>query len=356
MNNRERIRAMCKGHPIDRQPFMFYFGPWQETIERWMGEGLAGDWREVFCMDAGIETLNINLGYSPAFEPLLIEEREKTRVIRDERGVTQIIRTDGASIPHFIDYPVKSESDWRALKSRLDPDDSKRFPADFFARANALNNGDKAVQIGSYPYGLFGTLRDMMGVEELLINFIDQPDLIAEMMDYLTDLWLIIYEKALKHVKVDIIHIWEDMSGKTGSLISPNMVRKFMCPNYRRISEFAKEHDIAVVAVDTDGNCEDLIPPFMEAGINLIMPFEVQAGSDVNKYRERYPDLTIMGGFDKRALWTSEDAIDAEFARLKPMFDKAVRYICMPDHLIPPEVPLNLFRYFMGRLRAEIGA
>jgi len=42
--------------------------------------------------------------------------------------------------------------------------------------------------MGVFPYGLFGTLRDMMGVEELLVSFYQQPDLIHEMMDYLTDI------------------------------------------------------------------------------------------------------------------------------------------------------------------------
>ncbi|HIT00790.1 MAG TPA: hypothetical protein IAA59_11230 [Candidatus Faecaligallichristensenella faecipullorum] len=62
-----------------------------------------------------------------------------------------------------------------------------------------------------------------------------------------------------------------------------------------------------------------------------------------------------MGGFNKQALWKDEAAIDAEFERLAPMFRPGVRYICTPDHLIPPEVPYPLFRYFMERLAREIG-
>ena len=83
------------------------------------------------------------------------------------------------------------------------------------------NEGEKIVQLGLYPYGLFGTLRDMMGVEELLVSFYEQPELIHDMMNYLTDFWLTMYEKVCKDVKVDAIHMWEDMSGKNGSLISP---------------------------------------------------------------------------------------------------------------------------------------
>lgn len=355
MNNRERIRALVQGKPVDRQPFTFYFGPWPEAIERWKREGLEGDWQEVFGMDAGIETVQVNLGYLPAFEYKVLEERADTRVIVDRQGVTQLVRKQGASIPHYLDYPVKSAQDWTRLKARLDPDSPGRFPENWPELVKFYNQTDRAVQLGCYPYGLFGTLRDMMGVEALLINFIEESGLIHRMMDYLTDFWLAIFEKVVRQVKVDIIHIWEDMSGKTGSMISPRMVREFMLPNYKKITDFARAHDIAVVSVDTDGDCGELIPLFKEAGINMMMPFEVQAGCDVNDYQRRYPELTIMGGFNKQALWKDEAAIDAEFERLAPMFRPGVRYICTPDHLIPPEVPYPLFCYFMERLARKIG-
>jgi uroporphyrinogen decarboxylase len=129
------------------------------------------------------------------------------------------------------------------------------------------------------------------------------------------------------------------------------MVREFMLPNYRRIRQFADSHNIAIVSVDTDGDCSELVPLFMEAGINMMLPFEVQAGCDVREYAQKYPELCIMGGFNKQALWTSAEAIDQEFNRLSPMFAPGVRWIPAPDHLIPPEVPYELFKHFMIRLK-----
>ena len=54
--------------------------------------------------------------------------------------------------------------------------------------------------------------------------------------------------------------------------------------------------------VDTDGNCEILIPLFLEAGVTGLFPFEVRAGMDIEKIREKYPNLIILGGIDKIAL------------------------------------------------------
>jgi len=193
----------------------------------------------------------------------------------------------------------------------------------------------------------------MMGCEELLITFYDDPDLIHDMMDYLTDFWLTIYEKVCKDVEVHSIHMWEDMSGKTGSLISPQMVREFMAPNYKKMSDFAKKHNIPIFALDTDGNCEQLLPVFIESGINMVLPFEVAAGSDIVDYRKKFPTLCICGGIDKMEIAKGPAAIDRELDRIDSMF-KGSGYWPSVDHLIHPEISWEDFKYFVKEMKKRI--
>ena len=131
MNNRERIinTVLCKD--IDRPPFTFYFGPWDETLERWKSEGLDENknWDDDMGFDAGIVHVNINLGYYPAFEYEEIEDKGDTRIIRDKFGILQEVNKHGACIPKYIDYPVKEPEDWKKLiKEKLNPDSAGRFP------------------------------------------------------------------------------------------------------------------------------------------------------------------------------------------------------------------------------------
>lgn len=357
VTNRERIIATAQGKATDRKPLFFYFGPWGETIDRWRSEGKTIEdgpygFARAFGLDEGIRTAPVTLGYMPKFDYVELEDRGDRLLIRDWLGIVQLIRKDGASIPHYIDYPVKSPEDWEKLKKeRLQPDAPGRLDAEFDQWARSAQESGAAIQVGSWPYGLFGTLRDMLGVETLLMWFYDEPDTVSDMMSTLTDLWISVYEQVAQRVQIDILHIWEDMSGKTGSMISPKMVREFMCPNYRRIRDFADAHNIPIVGVDTDGDCSELIPLFMDAGINMLMPFEVQAGMDICKVAREFPELSIVGGFDKRTLWTGHEAIDREIERIMPMFDKGVRYFVAPDHLIPPEVSLDNFEYFLEKVR-----
>jgi uroporphyrinogen decarboxylase len=145
------------------------------------------------------------------------------------------------------------------------------------------------------------------------------------------------------------------MSGKAGPLISPRMIREFIMPNYKKIKAFADAHGIPAIALDTDGDCTALVPLFMECGINLIMPFEVAAGSDILEYRQLYPGLGIMGGIDKIEIAKGREAIDRELIRILPMLSQN-GYFAMLDHLIHPEISWEDFKYYTARLKDMIGA
>jgi uroporphyrinogen decarboxylase len=206
------------------------------------------------------------------------------------------------------------------------------------------------VQVGTFPYGVFGTPRDLLGVERLMVWFHDEPEAIHDMMDHLTGLWLAQWEQVAQQVQIDHIHIWEDMSGKTGPLISPRMIERFMMPCYDRIAAFASAHGVRVVSVDTDGDCSLLTPIFVAHGITMMFPFEVAAGSDILTFRKRHPQLGLWGGLDKRALAQDRAAIDHQ-VEIAARAAEGGRYVPMWDHLIPPDVPWANMVYGAEQIR-----
>jgi hypothetical protein len=357
LGNRERIIRTALMQKVDRLPLAFYFGLWPETYERWKAEGCPAetpqDWAVELDLDAGFVHVDVNLGYCPAFEHAVLEENESVRIVRNALGIVEAQAKDHSTIPKHISNPVKNLDDWQRIKSeRLDPDSSARFPANWQTLASGYNSDDRVVQIGWYPYGLFGTLRDMIGVENLLLLFYDDPDLIHTMMEDLTSFWLSIYEKVCQQVRIDLIHIWEDMSGKNGPLISPAMMREFMLPQYKHIKAFADAHKIPVFAVDTDGDVERMIPVLVEGGVNMLLPFEVIEGcKSIVDYRREYPSLCIMGGISKLEIAKGREAIDGELERLREVFDIGTGFIPALDHLVPPEVSYADFKYFVRQLR-----
>lgn len=337
----ERVVRCLTGGDIDRVPYGVGLGwsPWGETLELWRKEtgDVALDLAVYFGFDRSFALPEAHYGIYPAFEALVIEETEDYVIHRDAYGVTKRDRRDGGSMPEFLDYPVKTDADWERLKSeRLDAKLAGRIAEDWDHFRARLHTTGEAVQVGTFPYGVFGTPRDLLGVEELLVSFYTRPALIHDMMNHLTDLWISVWERVARQVQIDHIHIWEDMSGKSGSLISPRMVREFMMPCYDRIHDFAQAHGVRMISVDTDGDCRQLIPPMMEHGVNMLFPFEVQAGNDVRAFRRQYPTLGIMGGLDKRALAANIADVDREVAKAAEMV-QAGGYVPGFDHLIPPD-------------------
>ena len=352
MKSRERILDTLLGRKTDRAPYTSGMGMWGETWERWKEECGSPDinLHEYFGFDEGINYISdnngIRLGINPWFETEVLEERERSVIYRDRYGIVSEQMKGRSTIPNYLDYPVKDWESWKKLKEeRLNIENTQRLPENIKELAEYLNNSGAFISLGSYPYGLFGTCRDFMGVEALLIAFIEEPELVADMMNHLTDLWLSVYAKAVKYIKFDMIHIWEDMSGKQGSLISPKMIKEFMLPNYRRIKKFCENNNIEILSVDTDGNVGELVPVFMSAGVNFIYPFEVAAGSDILEFRRQYPELGIMGGIDKREIAKTKKEIDKQIEIIDEMLNYG-RYIPSIDHLVHPEVSWENFCYF----------
>ena len=99
--------------------------------------------------------------------------------------------------------------------------------------------------------------------------------------------------------------------------------------------------------LDSDGNCEQLIPHWLGSGINCIFPNEVAAGNDVVALRQKFGrDLCMIGGIDKRALARDKKSIDDELKKRLPLVEDGGYLPCV-DHSVPPDVPFENYKYYI---------
>jgi uroporphyrinogen decarboxylase len=125
-------------------------------------------------------------------------------------------------------------------------------------------------------------------------------------------------------------------------------------PYYKKLTEFLKSRGIKNVWVDTDGDCRKLIPLFLECGVTGLSPMEVQSGMDIVEVGKQFPDLQIFGGIDKRAPARGKLEIDSELSSKLPFMLERGGYIPYLDHLIPPDVPWEGFKYYRKKLNRYI--
>jgi uroporphyrinogen decarboxylase len=291
----------------------------------------------------------------PRFEQKVLKQDAKTITMINQGGQTvKVFKDNPQKMPMYLDHPVKDRETWKEYKKRLDPNTPERWPADWERYVEQVNSGDLPVvlEVGS----LFGFLREWMGLERLLYTFYDDPVLIEDMMDTMVYLALEVIKRATKDIKVDQASFWEDMCYKSGPLISPAMFRKYMMPRYRQITDLLHKNGIDIIFVDSDGNVNELIPLWLECGINYMWPLEVAAGNNAVALRKEYgTDLILSGNIDKRALIKGKKAIREEVMSKVPFLLEMGGYFPTIDHVVPPDVTFENYCYYINTLREAAG-
>ena len=378
ISNRERYKAIAR---FERPGDLWLSdGFWQETLLTWVDSGgpprmMNSAFRgQYFGFEHSRGTKEIVSGLVqvpyiagqgdaylaippivPQFDPEVLEEDENSMIMTNQGGQTlKALKDHTQHMPMYLDHPVKDWPTWKEYKKRLDPDTPGRWPANWEAYVEKMNSRDVPVilSVGSF----FGFLREWMGVVNLLYAFYDDPALVEDMMDTMLDMELAVIGRALPDLKVDQANFWEDMCYKSGPLISPDMFKKFMVPRYRKITDELHKHGIDIIYVDSDGNVEQLIPLWLECGINLIWPLEIAAGNDPVALRKEYGrDLILGGGIDKRALLGGRKAIEEEVMSKVPFLLEEGGYFPCIDHLVPPDITLENYKYYVNCVRDVAG-
>jgi hypothetical protein len=358
MNERERyLQTIFFGKP-DKIP-LTPGGPRESTLAKWHQQGLPNDrnWYDVLLKAIGIEPEMTkpkeNLGVSfimiPTFEEKVIAHERGHYIVQDWMGaITEISDTfDYTYIRNAKDFvtrkwhafPVKTREDWeKKIMWRYDPHAETRFPEDFHTRCLKLQQRD-------YPLGLtfsgpFWQLREWCGMEGLCLLMIEQPEFVLDMVTFWCDFVLKTLEPILKEAPPDWIQFNEDMAYKLHSMISPDMVRRFLLPTWQSwIAAIKSASPQTAVLMDSDGYVAELLPIWIEAGFNACTPMEVAAGNDIVAYRQRYgKQIAFLGGIDKRALAKGGEVMRQELQRVVPPLLVEGGYIPGCDHGVPPDI------------------
>ena len=364
MNARERfIKTLTFGTP-DKIPLEVGEGR-LSTLKRWHKEGLPdgvsplafvcdelGVNREIHKMDPDFY---VNTRMNPAFEEKVLSHENGHYVVQDWMGaITEISdEFDVTYIRDAIDFvtrkwhkfPVVTREDWEEMKKRFDPYDPLRIPENIQEIGARLKDREYPIEV--FVSGPFWQLREWMGMENLCIAFLENPGFVNEMIGFWCDFTLKVFERFLPYVQIDCLHINEDMAYKAHSMISPALTRSFLQPVYKKWAALLKRYNIPLMDMDSDGYIEDLIPIWIESGVNVCDPIEVAAHNDIIRFREMFSNrMAYRGGIDKRAIAAGGDTLYREVMRVAPLL-KTGGFIPDCDHGIPHDVSFKNYKQFV---------
>lgn len=364
MNARQRFLAAMHYQSRDRSPLLD-FNFWPETLPIWQEQGLP-DWVDrqnedvFFGIDFSLDNVGatgVRDGLAPTFRKIILEDRGDVRLLQQRDGV-RVERRKHMSSWHSVGYLLTDRASWnKHYKPRLDPANRVRYPADWNTRVKTWCDPNRNYPIVLPGGSLYGWLRNWMGLENISMVIFDNPVWFEEMVTTVADCIIGVLERILATGgRFDACSMWEDMCYNTGPLINPKHFKKYFVPHYRRISDLLRKHGVDIIYLDCDGKIDDLIPLWLDAGINCMYPVEVGTWKhDPIELRQRFgKDLLMMGGFDKHYLFGSPEEIEKEIYRLLPLVEEG-GYIGFPDHRVPPDVPYKNYVFFIETLRRVWG-
>ena len=319
MTPRERFARLLNFQDVDRLPAIEWAPWWDQTIARWHGEGLPADLTDTVAIQEHFGLDPVGQVWVSHIGPGAPQPASHgAGILADEAAYE-------TALPHL--YPLPG----------VDLDRLARL-------ADRQRRGELIVWLTLD--GFFWFPRRLLGIQRHLLAFYDQPDLMARINADLLDNHHRVLDAVLAVCTPDFMTFAEDMSYNHGPMISRNLFETFEAPYYSRIIPRLRDAGIRVL-IDSDGDVTDLIDWFVELGAEGFLPLERMAGVDVGELRRRWPDLLMIGAYDKTVMHRGEAAVRAEFDRLMPVMAGG-GFVPSVDHQTPPGVSLAQYRQYVA--------
>ncbi|MCC6095441.1 MAG: uroporphyrinogen decarboxylase [Eubacterium sp.] len=199
------------------------------------------------------------------------------------------------------------ESDWEAAIKETEAIDRKeQFACVFIAP------------------GIFERLHYLMGMEDAMMNFYEEPEEMHDLIKYLTDWELQFADTLCSHLHPDALFHHDDWGSQRSTFISPAMFDEFILPSYKQIYGYYKEHGVQLIVHHSDSYAETLVPEMIDMGVDIWQG--VMTTNNIPEMIKKYGGkITFMGGINSATVdhpgWTREE-VKAEVQRACKTYGK----------------------------------
>lgn len=156
--------------------------------------------------------------------------------------------------------------------------------------------------------GIFERLHALMGMEDAMCNFYEEPEEVEALIELLTEIEIDFAKTMIEKCHIEAVLHHDDWGATENSFMSPAMFEEFILPAYKKIYGFYHDHGILVVH-HNDGYSRNLVPYMIEMGIDIWQG--AIPANDIPSLIEEYGgQITFMGEVETRLLdvpgWTPE--------------------------------------------------
>ncbi len=279
MNSRERVFTALDGGTPDRVPYAEMF-----IDHKVMDALMPGCAADEFIEKYDIDIVTCLTMAEPPDRIRWVDRGEGLWC--DKWGALQ--KNDGNVISVIQDPPVIASIDDLKTYRPPNPDDASVVAE--VERLVTRFKGERAIAVVGEE--VFAPIQYMRaGLQTLVMDFYDQPDLVHAMVDIAAEYHCALYRKLIG-IGAEIIFLGDDYSAKGGPMISPEHFDEFLLPGFRKVVTAIKEAGGYVIK-HTDGDCWKMLPLMRNAGVDMFGPLE-SPYMDLAKVRDTL-DVGVMG-------------------------------------------------------------
>lgn len=157
--------------------------------------------------------------------------------------------------------------------------------------------------------GVFEQLHYLMGMDDCLINFYEEPEAMKGLINYIAD-WEVEYARLLcANFHPDALFHHDDWGSHKSSFISPDMFEEFILPAYMKIYGCYRDNGVELIAHHSDSYAANLVPYMIEMGIDVWQGC-VTTNNVPDLIKKYNGKISFMGDIDNgvvdREDWTQE--------------------------------------------------
>jgi uroporphyrinogen decarboxylase len=298
------LRALRRqGDPAD-VPFLELFAD-PEIIAAVLGESVIPDEQQV----ADREALERSLDQKIAFWHGLGYDALWQGPIAPLTGILRLVSDDTAALPRdrrrWVDEHAGAITSWVDFERYPWPRaaDVDLYPVEYVAR-----HRPEGMALLASTGGALEPVMWLMGYESFALALHDQPDLIDAMFAKVAEI-LLPLARALVQIE-GVIALWmgDDMGFKTGTMIAPEHMRKYVFPIQKQVARIAHARGMPFL-LHSCGNLEAVMDDLIdEVGIDAKHSYE-DVIEPVESFAARYAErIAIIGGVDVDLLCRDSEA------------------------------------------------
>ena len=298
--------VFCRGEP-DRVPLV-EAGIDQTVKERFLGrpiQGMAGE--ATFWAAAGYDFIPLSAGLRTIIDAAIHQESSG----RFEAAQTDAPRVAAAkrfAVSRLSPQHLTTAKEAGGLRTWAPEgkgfitslDDLHAFPWPDPAElddSTLRTIGDVLPQgMGAIPFAgaIFSSVMLMLGVEASMIEMAHESRLFQSLIAQVAEFQLEEVRQLLTIPTTGGIWINDDLGHKTGLLVNPRLLRKYLFPHYRVIRELTAAKGLPLL-LHSDGRITEILPDLVDIGFNAIHPVDPN-GMDIEETRRTVgPNVCLIG-------------------------------------------------------------